>query len=400
MLIAKTVQSTGTAGAFSTIAGAPASSIMVVASTFVLAFAIEPQWNEWRCSGINDPESWTLSAATQATSGQLVDPPGVITGAIEYKGDVIAFKDRGCLLGRYTGPPTIWSWTVLHDFAGCSSNDAIVKADDALYWIGAGRAWMYDGVSVREVPSFPRKWLLRNNGSPGSEAARMTSIRAGYQAANRQIVWYVCHGEPAVDIGYDTTTGASYPNLGMVYDVATDRWGLINGPVVTASCPSVAFDHSPAHKVPTGNTTSNYPLPGNIWFRYVDGNASAGAAAMQLSTYQFHTAVAQFGAVGDDGAVSVLRRVKPRFTWSSDVGTTTIEHRTSATIGARTTAGGLAMTISAAAVTVTAGRADLSHAAHWHSVKLTVQPATPESTVPAYFELAGMWYDLERQGER
>lgn len=374
MLLCKSFYSTGTtASAFHTITGAPIAAGMVVASNFVVALGLTSARNEWKCSGIADPESWTLSASTQCTDGALVDPPGEITGGVSFRGDIIAFKQRGCLLGRYVGPPAVWSWSILHTSAGCDRVRNAVVADDAVWWVGSSGFWKYDGVSVQQI-SAPIRWL--NSSEANLHNLWHTFVIASHDQQRKLVLWHI----PSQDATIDPQTGYAYPNRVLSYHPESGRWGWGRTRGITATMKQYLAPSTAGRKTYGANT---FDIMSRVYFEAMSTSTADVTGAAAFAGFATASSVSM-NWVGDDQRMTLLSRVRPRCR-TQPTATATVDHYV-------TDVYGTTMTAAACAVAMTDGKFDLAKSARWHQVKINV----PDG----YWEMEGMWYDMETVGSR
>jgi hypothetical protein len=166
------IQQISSGAAFAAVTGAPTANIMVTcgppASPFVMVFDYTPSgggsrvYNGWKCSALSDYTSWTDSLATQAASGQLVEPTGPFTAAFAFRDGVVAFKQRGMYVGEYVGNPgngVIWAWRRVSDSVGCVGKNAGCVFNDVLYFADHNGLWMFDGGYPRPMPGHVHKWF-------------------------------------------------------------------------------------------------------------------------------------------------------------------------------------------------------------------------------------------------
>lgn len=372
MLVCKSFYSvSATAAAFNTITGAPMAAGMVVASNFVVALGLSTARNDWKCSGIADPESWTLSATTQCTEGSLVDPPGEITGGVSFRGDIIAFKQRGCLLGRYAGPPAVWSWSIMHTLAGCDRAKAAVVADDAVWWVGSAGFWRYDGVSVQQIPA-PVRWLCSDEAS--LHILWHAYAIASYDQTRRLVLWHL----PSESAYVDIVNGSVYPDRVLAYHVPTGRWGWSATPGITAAFKQYLAPTN-AGRRPSEIT---YDVMSRVYFEAKSTSTSVVTGAAALCGASTASAVTM-NWVGDDHRVTLLSRARPRC--RTQPTSPTLDHYV-------TDVYGTSMTAAVCAVAMTDGKFDVAKSARWHQARLAVPSG--------YWEMEGMWYDLEPVGAR
>ena len=136
-------------GYFAPVTGAPRTAIVIAASRFAMAFGDQDYADRWRCSARDDHTSWTASLSTLAATGRIVEPAGGFTAAIEFGGDVIAFKHRSMHIGRFTGAPEVWAWQKFPQDAGCIGPRAVCKMRSSIAFMSPDNIYVFDGASLR-----------------------------------------------------------------------------------------------------------------------------------------------------------------------------------------------------------------------------------------------------------
>jgi len=209
-------------GNFDDIAGAPAASILVTSSGFVMALNVsgDPLGDApdgWWCSGIYDHEHWTPSVAAQCANGRLVDTPGPITGGKALGEGVVAYKASSMYLGRYVGPPLVWTWQLVPGEIGAASNESIVSIGTRHFFIGPDDFYEFDGTVPRSMNAPVREWFFKNL----SDATRHLVFSA-VDLPRDLVYWYFC------------TEGSTVPNTALVYNFRTQRWGKFSRETIAA----------------------------------------------------------------------------------------------------------------------------------------------------------------------
>lgn len=150
-------------GVFAPMSSAPRASIVVSANRFVLAFGDYDYADRWSCSARDDHTSWTANLSTLAATGRIVDRSGGFTAAIEFSGDVLAFKRNSVHIGRFVGAPEVWEWTALPYNVGCISSNAVCHVPGGVLFVSDGGPCMFDGATVRPLlEGRARQWWTRN----------------------------------------------------------------------------------------------------------------------------------------------------------------------------------------------------------------------------------------------
>lgn len=151
----------GPAANFANLAGSPPrASIVAIASEFVFLLNTNTATNQWWCSGIGDDTAWTPDIATQSANGILAQTPGPIIGARNLGPDLILYKPDSCYIGRYVGPPIIWSFELLSASVGAQSHESVVHLGDRHVFPGPRDFYTIDGGRPQPIPSQLREYFF------------------------------------------------------------------------------------------------------------------------------------------------------------------------------------------------------------------------------------------------
>jgi hypothetical protein len=207
------VLQTSTGAAFADQATAPQAKVLVSATSsgggFIIAantvdgtYGTRP--DAWWCCAVNDATSWTPAVSTQATTGRLVGA-GEITGGCNLTGDtVLLTKKRSIYVGRYVGPPTVWSW---QEIQGCGALNArsVCQIKGGAFFCNDQGMYLFDGAQVKRIGD--------------------GEVTEYYKTNNQTVIQ--CHYDQNKDLIY-VYFGASGGNYlrNLVYNVATGTWGV------------------------------------------------------------------------------------------------------------------------------------------------------------------------------
>lgn len=205
-----------TTGVFSDLLSPKASYMCVVSGFVMVANTNDATYGDtvdrWWCSAYLVHTDWVPAISTQCTTGRLVDSPGAITGMKALGYDVVAYKDRSMYLGRYSGPPGVWDFTLLPGYAGCSSQEAIADIGTAHIFIGEDDIYVFDGSMPRPVGTPIREWFFND-----MDGGRKHTITHSHDRFNYLVYFFYPRLNDAVKL-----TGC------IVYNYKTNKWGLAN----------------------------------------------------------------------------------------------------------------------------------------------------------------------------
>jgi hypothetical protein len=199
------------------IAGAPTCCIVTSAERFVLAFnGRGGDSDTWNCSARDNHTSWTLSPATLAAQGRLVEPYGPIIAALPMGNDVMVYKATGVIRGRFVpGDAEVWKWQKLPVRIGAASPRAVCALPDGRHAVmNSESCWLFDGVqSVDVLTGRARSWY--------QSVARNISYQYGGMAVaydgSTESVWF------SFKANENTITATS----AVVYHVPTGKLGYV-----------------------------------------------------------------------------------------------------------------------------------------------------------------------------
>lgn len=195
------IQSTSSVASvnFSDQATAPKAGILVSATTsgggFVLAFdtydaGFGTSPDRWWCCAVNDATSWTVSVATQATSGRLLNGTGGIVAAANLSGDtVVAFKKDTMFVGRYVGPPSVWQWQEIIGY-GCLGRNAVCSINGGVFFASKDGLFIYDGSQVTPIGKGAIFEWWRNSVSARNPSYRSSTFCQFDKFRNQVRLWY------------------------------------------------------------------------------------------------------------------------------------------------------------------------------------------------------------------
>lgn len=340
------------AGAFEDIPTAPQARIIETVAGFVLVFAtVDPingdEPDRWWCSGLYDHMAWTPSQATQAANGRFLDSPGEIRAAKKLGNDIVAYKEKSMYLGRYVGPPVIWSWQQIPGDVGAISQESVVSIDTAHVFIGNDDFWMFDGSRPVPIGAPVRYWFF----DASSPEFRYRTI-GYYDRFNALVYWYFASKQSQGEL-----------DECLIYNTKTQKWGRATRQiqaVVEYISPGLSYD-TIGDKYPTFDDIDNIAYDSPQWF--AQGSSSAVVipdGRVMLLTGEAGKSSITTGDTGDDSVYSTISRVRPRFLKTPATGNLQSYHK--AVSGDPL--------ITGPASTLHDGKFDLLWSARWHRVRM------------------------------
>lgn len=321
-------------GAFAAISGAPKAKLIETVNQFVMVadtddgtFGDSP--DRWWCSAIGDYTDWTPDIDTQCVSGRLTSASGRIT-ALKRLGDgIVAYKDRAMYLASYVGAPEVWSFQEIPGDVGCMAQGGVVDIGAAHVFLGYDNFYIFDGSRPTPIGNMLKDWFFTNlytdyayriktvHDRPNSNVYFFYPSRSGGGALDSCVVYnYRVNKWGVADRTIEETV--DYVSAGLTFDgtfAAATTFATVESTLTFDSPLLVAGQPAPAF-VGTDHKTYLLTGSGNAW---------------SITTNDF----------GDDNAVALLRRVRPRFLTAPSTSSMTNYYRMvmggSLTMGATTT---------------------------------------------------------------
>lgn len=294
------------AGVFADIPTAPQARIIETVAGFVMAFAtVDPlngdEPDRWWSSGLYDHTAWTPSQATQAANGRLIDSPGEIRAAKKLGNDIVAYKEKSMYLGRYVGPPVIWTWQQIPGECGAISQESVVSIDTAHVFIGNDDFWLFDGSRPTPIGAPIRYWFFGHS----SPQYRYRTI-GYYDRFNALVYWYF--------VSKQSASGALDECL--IYNTKTQKWGRATRSILaTVEYVSSGLTYDTmGDKYPTFEDITGIAYDSPLWFSQGSGSAVVvpGGKLMLLDGEPGASSITLNDA-GSDDMSSTITKVRPRF---------------------------------------------------------------------------------------
>ena len=364
-------------GAFADLTGAPVCSIIEAVNDQLFALdtnegTFGDQPDRWWASAFGDPGDWTPSIASQSVSGRLTNTPGPITAGRGLGSDIVVYKENSIYLGRYIGPPEIWSFQLIASDVGAVANRAVVQIQNGHIFMGPFDFFAFDGTRPQSIGGPIKDYFFEEE----IDFDNRSKVRGVYDQTTDRVFFF-----------YVSKDSAGGLDRYIVYHLRSDRWGTPVDLQVEA-----VFEYIQSTGITYDDLGNNYAtyddLPTTIIYDSPFWSTREKFVAVFKTDHMLNvmngeptTADMTFWTVGTDSVFSFLRRVRPRFA----------EFPTSATMY-NSYSNGPAQPVTSDAPTsaLNDGKFDLGRSARWHQTRMeTVGP----------MELLGVDIDLVGDGE-
>lgn len=109
---------------------------------------------------------------------------------ITTKRETLIWTDTSLVSMRWTGAPYYYTFEKIADNVGCLAHNTAVAIGDAVYWMGAGQFYLYDG-SVKPLPCTVHNYVFSNLNTD------LHPVRGGLNPSYNEIWWMYPANEDA-----------------------------------------------------------------------------------------------------------------------------------------------------------------------------------------------------------
>lgn len=242
-----------------------------------------------RFSSQEDAAVWETLPTNTAGSLRIGTGSEIVT-AVETKQQIVVITDVSVHAMQYLGPPFTFGISMLSDNISIAGPNAAISVDDAVFWMGQGDFFVYDGV-VSQLPCTVKDYVFSNINQD-----QLTKIVCGVNQNFNEVWWFYPSSSSTENdryvvynyqqklwyFGTMTRTAWTHKNTG-VYPLATSlqhlallhESGFDDGSVYPPA-PITAYIESSGQDIGDGNQFSFITriIP-DITFRNATGTPSA-----------------------------------------------------------------------------------------------------------------------------
>jgi hypothetical protein len=143
-----------------------------------------------RFSNQEDFNTYAPTATNTAGTFRL-DTGNFIVGAIQGKDYIFVLTDTAAYVIQFVGPPFVFSVRQVGTNCGCISQNSIVYAQGAVFWMGSGGGFfVYDG-TVKQLPSLVEDFVFTTGGSNlGINYGNSDIIYGSHNNLYNEVIWF------------------------------------------------------------------------------------------------------------------------------------------------------------------------------------------------------------------
>jgi len=146
-----------------------------------------------RFSEAEDLTEWRSLPTNSAGSIRIGSGSAIIT-AVETKQQILVITDTSVHALQYLGPPFTFGLTMVSDNISITSPNAAIAVDDAVYWMGEGDFYVYNG-TVTQIPCDVKDYIFSR-----IDTSQTQKVVAGANINFGEVWWfYQSNTEGATD---------------------------------------------------------------------------------------------------------------------------------------------------------------------------------------------------------
>ena len=207
------------------------------------------------------PATWVAAASNEAGDTIAADTPGPCMCGVTLLDTALIFKRSSTYAMQYVGQPDIFSIRLVDGTRGALTRHAAVDIGGRIFVVSDGDVMLTDGVSWQSVAQGRVKDYLFSQ----LDQASYENLFVVYHRSKNE-VWIVF-----------PTTGHTYCDQVLIYNVATDAWGVRSVTEMTAAAVGTVNDTSPDESWDADPET--WDVDGSYW-----NSANFSLAVEQLMT--------------------------------------------------------------------------------------------------------------------
>lgn len=207
---------------------------------------LQIRWSDQEQAGV-----WTPAITNQAGGIKLSKGSTIVT-YLQTRQEILIWTDASLYSLQYLGPPYVWGSQLLGDNLSIVSPNAVVTANNTVFWMGADKFYVYTG-RVETLPSTVRQYVYSN-----INLGQAYQITAGSNKAYNEVWWFYPSATGTNPDGSNISGGALNTVIDryIIYNYVENTWyyGTFNGvgdSYYGAVRPRTSWIDSPLRQAPT-----------------------------------------------------------------------------------------------------------------------------------------------------
>ena len=131
----------------------------------------------------DNPYEWVPSLINQSGEQRLSNGSYIMT-SVSTRQEILVLTDTAVYSMQYVGPPFVWSFNLLDQDISIASQNAAVAVNNAVYWMGTDKFFVYDG-RVQVLPC-----TLRQHVFSTMNRDAISQVMCGINEAYSEVWWF------------------------------------------------------------------------------------------------------------------------------------------------------------------------------------------------------------------
>lgn len=110
--------------------------------------------------------------------------------------EILVWSDAAIYSMQYLGPPYVWGFTMLMDNVTIAGPSAAITVNNATYWMGMDKFFVYNG-TVSTLPCSLRRWIFEN-----INATQLFQVTCGTNEGFNEVWWHYPSANSTVNDSY------------------------------------------------------------------------------------------------------------------------------------------------------------------------------------------------------
>jgi hypothetical protein len=309
--------------AFADITAGPTAEIVETVGLFAMCFNIDSTSfahpDGWWASAQANARDWVPSIASGSVRGRLLATSGPIKAARSLGSQMVVYKASGVYVGTEVGPPIWWAWQLIPGDAGCLGKYALatitLSGAPAHFVVGPRGMYLFDGTRPVTVgDGLVARWFLSNL---NQNYADKTSCLVDRTEGAVYVLFANAESEGELNdcLVYNFRYGGRFgrarnynARFGLQYTQAAS-------PFSARPEADITYDDidAPTYDALFGGAEVDSPAILSFSNNLLTLNGSGSVSTLQTAY------------TGVDGALSMVRRVRPRFSTAPESATLTLQ---------------------------------------------------------------------------
>ena len=207
---------------------------------------LQIRWSDQEQAGV-----WTPAITNQAGGIKLSKGSTIVT-YLQTRQELLIWTDSSLYSLQYLGPPYVWGNQLLGDNLSVVSPNAVVTANNTVFWMGADKFYVYTG-RVETLPSTVRYYVYNN-----INLGQAYQITSGSNKAYNEVWWFYPSATGTNPDGSSISGGPLNTVIDryVIYNYVENTWyyGTFNGvgdSYYGAVRPRTSWIDSPLRQAPT-----------------------------------------------------------------------------------------------------------------------------------------------------